>query len=152
MVKPTGPVVSDDPRDAVAQWFARLSRYCADVDYASARTIFADDVVSFGTKAEIVAGLGRLAAEQWQGIWPNITDFRIDLDTVRSGGAGDLAWGVAVWTSTGYDEQHRPFHRPGRATVVLERRGDGDDRAWLCVHSHFSLNPGTPQKTFGKRR
>lgn len=148
MVMPSELIVAGDSRDAVAQWFARLSWCCANVDYASAREIFADDVVSFGTKAEIVAGLDRLVAEQWQGIWPNITDFRIDLATVRSGGAGGIAWGVALWTSTGYDERGQPFHRPGRATVVLEKR----DKTWLCIHSHFSLNPGTPQKTFGKPR
>lgn len=145
---PADPIVAADSRKAVEAWFARLSRYCASVDYDSARAIFADDVVSFGTRAGVVSGLDRLVVEQWRGIWPNITDFRIDLASVHSGGAGDLAWGVAAWTSTGYDEQHCPFHRPGRATVVLERRGG----TWLCVHSHFSLSPGTPPKTFGRPR
>lgn len=146
---PEARITSDDPLPAVEEWFSRLSRYCANVDYQAARAIFADDVVSFGTKAEVVTGLDRLVAEQWRGIWPNISDFRIDLGSVRGSGAGNLAWGVAVWTSTGYDQQHQPFNRPGRATIVLERRGP--DRAWQCVHSHFSLNPGTPQRTFGRR-
>lgn len=146
---PEIPITSDDPGTAVEEWFARLSRYCANVDYEAARAIFADDVVSFGTKAEVVSGLDRLVAEQWRGIWPNISDFRIDPASVHGGGAGNLAWGAAVWTSTGYDEQHRPFNRPGRSTIVLERRGP--DGAWLCVHSHFSLNPGTPARTFGRK-
>ena len=56
------------------------------------------------------------------------------------------AWGVVTWTSLGFDGNHEPFYRPGRATVTLERR----DGIWLAVHSHFSLYPGTPQRTFGR--
>jgi ketosteroid isomerase-like protein len=139
---PAEPIIGDDPRAAVREWFARLSRYCAAVDYESARGIFAADVVSFGTRAEVVSGLDRLVAQQWQGIWPNITDFRIDPASVRGSGAGDLAGGVAVWTSTGYHADGARFDRPGRATAVLERRNG----VWLCVHSHFSLSPGTPSR------
>jgi ketosteroid isomerase-like protein len=145
MVRPERPISVADSRSAVREWFARLSRHCAGVDYASARAIFAGDVVSFGTKAEVVVGLDRLEAEQWRGIWPNITGFAIDLASVRAGGGAGLAWGVASWDSTGYDERGRPFERRGRATVVLERRNG----SWLCIHSHFSLKPGTPPRTYG---
>ena len=55
--------------------------------------------------------------------------------------------GVATWTSTGFHEDGTPFHRPGRATVILERR----DGQWLSVHTHFSLNPGTPPRTHGPK-
>ncbi len=130
---------------AVRDWFHRLGRYCADVDYASARAIFAPDVVSFGTRADIVSGLDALQRNQWEGIWPNIRDFKIARDTIRSGGDGQHAWGVATWTSTGFDQDGQPFHRPGRATVALERRNG----VWLAVHTHFSLSPGTPTRTFG---
>lgn len=132
---------------AVRDWFDMLNRCCVAVDYQSARAIFAPDVISFGTRAEVVSGLDRLEEEQWRGIWPNITDFKIDLATVRAGGSGDVAWGVAVWTSTGYDEAGVGFARPGRATVVLRRSGT----KWLCAHSHFSLKPGTPPRTFGRK-
>lgn len=134
-----------DPEEAVHEWFAALGRYCAAVDYDSAHAIFADDVRSFGTKAEIVSGLDRLRHNQWEGIWPNIEGFGFDLDEVVAFGADDHAWGAAVWSSTGFDEDGEPFHRPGRATVVLERR----DGVWLAVHTHFSLYPGTPQFTYG---
>jgi ketosteroid isomerase-like protein len=148
MVSPDRPISAVDAAAAAAvrEWFARLSRYCAGVDYASTRAIFAGDVVSFGTKAEVVTGLDRLEAEQWRGIWANISDFKIDLASIWSGGEAGLAWGVALWTSTGYDEQGGPFERPGRATIVLERRNG----SWLCVHSHFSLKPGTPARTYGR--
>lgn len=140
------PITVDNPRQATREWFARLSEYCAAVDYESAREIFADDVASFGTKADIVSGLDPLQKNQWEGIWPNIEGFKIDLDSVRSGGNSSVAWGAAVWTSTGFDQDGQPFHRPGRATVALEKRGG----RWLAVHTHFSLNPGTPARTYGR--
>ena len=138
-------IIIADPKAAVTQWFERLGRYCASVDYSSARAIFADDVVSFGTRADIVAGLDHLQRNQWEGIWPNIQDFQINLDSVHAHGDERMAWGVATWTSTGFHEDGTSFFRPGRATVILERRNG----QWLSVHTHFSLNPGTPPRTHG---
>ncbi len=141
------PITTDDPVAAARDWFAELGRCCAAVDYDSAEAIFAPDVVSFGTRADVVSGLGPLRRNQWEGIWPNIADFRVQLDSVRSGGDDRHAWGVATWTSTGFHESGEAFFRPGRATVTLERRGG----AWLATHTHFSLNPGTPPRTFGRK-
>ena len=139
------PITTDDPLVAVRSWFGLMSRFCAVVDYDGAEAIFAPDVVSFGTKAAIVTGLAELRRNQWEGIWPNIRDFVIDVANARGGGDEGSAWGVATWTSTGFDREGRPFERPGRATVTLERR----DGRWLAVHTHFSLAPGAPQQTFG---
>lgn len=141
-------ITVSDPVAAIEQWFARLSENCAAVDYDATHDIFADDVASFGTKATIVTGLEPLRKNQWEGIWPNISDFQIDPDSVQGSGNADYAWGMAVWSSTGYDEQGNAFDRPGRATVVLQRR----DGVWLSVHTHFSLAPGTPPRTFGRRQ
>ncbi len=140
------PVVSSDPIEAVQQWFALMEQCCASVDYDGAECIFADDVVSFGTAMDIVSGRKSLREGQWESIWGNISNFKMDLDNVHAGGSGNQAWGVVTWTSVGFDGNHEPFYRPGRATVTLERR-DGN---WLAVHSHFSLYPGTPQRTFGR--
>lgn len=148
----TGAITADDHLFAVREWFRRLSGACAAVDYAAGERIFAQDVASFGTKADIVTGLERLRSNQWEGIWPNIAHFQIDLDSVQGGGDGDTAWGIAVWSSTGFDENGDPFDRPGRSTVVLERRKTESNPGgeWLAVHTHFSLNPGTPPTTHGK--
>ncbi len=144
--EPTSPPITvADPVAGVREWFDRLSRSCAAVDYNSARALFAPDVVSFGTKARIVTGLDPLQANQWTGIWPNIRDFRIEMDTVHAGGDDSYAWGIATWTSTGFDKDGNPFHRPGRATVILER----SQGSWLAVHTHFSLAPGTAPRTYG---
>jgi ketosteroid isomerase-like protein len=142
------PITTTSPDAAVREWFGRLSRYCAAVDYASAEAIFAPDVFSFGTKARVVSGLEHVRANQWEGIWPNIADFKIDLTQIASGGDERTAWGVTTWNSTGFDRDGKPYDRPGRATIVLERR----DGRWLAVHTHFSLAPGTPQQTFGRKR
>jgi ketosteroid isomerase-like protein len=154
MTQSENPITTSDHLDAAREWFARLSAACAAVDYEAGRAIFADDVASFGTKADIVTGLGPLQRNQWEGIWPNIADFRVALDSVRGGGDGGAAWGIATWTSTGFNEDGASFHRPGRATVALERRATSraPGGEWLAVHTHFSLNPGTPPRTFGKRR
>ena len=145
MTQVSPPVKASDPVDAVKQWFALMARHCASVDYDAAERIFAEDVVSFGTSMDIVRGRKALREGQWESIWENITDFKMDLDNADARGSGDQAWGMVTWTSTGYDSDHNPFHRPGRATVTLERR----DGVWLAVHTHFSLFPSTPQRTFG---
>ena len=141
-------ITAADPKAAVAEWFRRLDKNCAAVDYAATRPIFADDVVSFGTRADIVSGLDLLQLNQWEGIWPNIEDFKINLDNIHAGGEQNMAWGVATWTSTGFNEDGTFFSRPGRATTILERR----DGAWVSVHTHFSLNPGTPPRTYGPKQ
>lgn len=140
------PISRDETAtDAVHEWFRLLGRYCANEEYEKARAIVADTVVSFGTSANIVAGLASLEENQWANIWPFITDFSFDLDGVRAFGTTNSAWGVATWTSTGYHEDGESFHRPGRATVVVSRTPQG----WQAIHTHFSLFPGTPQETFG---
>lgn len=134
-----------DPQLAVTEFFEHLGRYCAAVDYDAAEALFAEDVVSFGTKASVITQRRHLRRQQWEEIWGNIADFRLDLEQIRAGGDERVAWGMAPWTSTGFDETGASFDRPGRATVILERFDD----AWLAVHTHFSLVPGTPARTHG---
>jgi ketosteroid isomerase-like protein len=145
--KNANPVTTPDPKEAVKEWYGRLSQNCAAVDYDSTMPMVADDVLSFGTKADIVSGRDYLRKNQWEGIWPNIRGFKVNMDSIHSGGNGDFAWGIATWTSTGFHEDGTSYHRPGRATTLLERR-NGE---WLVVHTHFSLNPGTPPRTFGAK-
>ncbi|MDA0770201.1 MAG: nuclear transport factor 2 family protein [Chloroflexi bacterium] len=141
------PITTDNPQEAAEQWFASLEKCCSTVDYDSAESIFADDVVSFGTKMDLVSGLDNLRKNQWEGIWGNIKNFKMDLDNVHARGDEHHAWGIVTWTSIGFDGAHEPFYRPGRATVALEKR----DGRWLAVHTHLSLYPDTPPRTFGPR-
>ena len=45
------------------------------------------------------------------------------------------------------DRLIKTFDRPGRATMVF----GNENGAWLCTHSHMSLNRGVPQQSFANR-
>jgi ketosteroid isomerase-like protein len=142
-------MAADASRDTLAplrDWFSTWENYVRAVDYTSARQLFDRNVASFGTHAEIVFGLDRLVAEQWSAVWPNIADFRFEVDKLHGGIAGDCAWAAVPWTSTGFHEDGTAFTRPGRATVTFRRQRDH----WLGIHTHFSLKPGTPPRTYGR--
>jgi len=139
---------SHDDLEPLRNWFRAWEVCIRGVDYASARTLFAANVVSFGTHAEIVSGLDALEAEQWRAVWPRVGDFRFVVARLHGDIAEDHAWAAVPWTSTGFDENGTAFDRPGRATVTFRR----DGVRWLGVHTHFSLKPGTPPRTHARRR
>lgn len=139
---------SRDDLDPLRDWFRTWEGYVRAVDFASARALFDANVASFGTHAEVVVGLDELVAQQWSAIWPSIADFRFRVDALHGGIAGDHAWAAVPWTSTGFHEDGTAFSRPGRATVALRR----DSGRWLGVHTHFSLKPGTPPRTYGRAK
>ncbi|HLE26999.1 MAG TPA: nuclear transport factor 2 family protein [Anaerolineales bacterium] len=126
-----------DTEQAIRAWLTELQACVRAVDYDRAQKIFAPDVVGFGTYASMAQGLEALRAEQWSNIWPTIREFTFRLDELHWGGEGDLAWAACPWDSIGFHAGGTAFARPGRVTVILERR----DGAWLAVHTHFSLYP-----------
>jgi ketosteroid isomerase-like protein len=130
-------------------WLDQFASYVRDVDYASARPLFHADVLAFGTHRDVIAGLDTWLATQWDNVWPKTTDFRFAMDSTRILASDDASMAVLVapWTSTGYHPDGTAFDRPGRATMVFHRAGDG----WLCVHSHMSLNRGVPQTSHANR-
>ena len=140
-------VEQHDVGQAIRDWFQTLERSVRQVDYRTMRQHFAPDVLSFGTRADVVSGLDALVANQWSGIWPNIRDFTINFEQLHWGASSDLAWAIAPWNSTGFHADGTPFPRPGRATVIFERR----QGKWLATHTHFSLFPGTPPMTYGAK-
>lgn len=139
-------ITVEDPVGAIAEWFAKLSSYVSTENYEAARKIVADDVAAFGTQADAVVGLDLLQSEQWEQVWPRTSGFKVLMETVRSGGDAGIAWGMATWTSFGYDEKGLVFDRPGRATIVLRR----DGARWEAVHTHFSLFRGVRQESYGE--
>jgi hypothetical protein len=54
-----------------------------------------------------------------------------------------------IFRSTGLHENGKKFERNGRATVTLMRPSVG--APWTCTHSHVSLKPGTPARSYGNR-
>lgn len=133
-------------RSALA-WVAAWGDEVAAVELDRARARFSPDVVGFGTHAGVVHGLDALHRDQWSNVWPTIADFAFVVDeaVVLASPDGLQAVVVVPWTSTGFDAARRPFARPGRATVVLQRSSAGGD--WLGTHTHFSLVPTTSAPT-----
>ena len=115
------PPVTDQRshRSRPAVVHATVGRYCASVDYDAAERIFAEDVVSFGTAMDIVSGRRALREGQWESIWGNITNFKMDLDNVnaqwkRQPGLGQWSHGrpqaLTETTSRSIVRGGRPLH------------------------------------------
>ena len=136
-------------RDTFVCWLETFSGYVRDVDYAAARPLFHPDALAFGTHRDIISGLAAWQSTQWDNVWPKTSDFRFDTAITRVLVSSDetMATVIAPWTSTGYSQDGTPFDRPGRATMIFQKV----DGAWLCTHSHMSLNRGVPQQSFANR-
>ncbi|WP_278313801.1 YybH family protein [Lolliginicoccus levis] len=135
--------------DDLIAWFRDWEQHINNVDLDAARTMFHSEVVGFGTHKPLLLGIDELANKQWAAIWGSMSGFRFLLGESRTWQAPDglTGWGICPWTSTGYAEDGTAFPRPGRATVLFAR-GSMED-PWLAIHTHISLAPGVPQRTFG---
>jgi ketosteroid isomerase-like protein len=122
---------------AIRQWLQRFAAAVRERDYEGGKTLFAPDVLGFGTYADRRDGLDLLVAGQWQNIWGVTRGFDFDLDEMRCRISGDVAWVAVTWHSQKQRESGDWQSRPGRATFAFEKRAG----KWLAVHSHFSLCP-----------
>ena len=134
------PSASAETTQFFRAWLETFAGYVREVDYASARPLFHPEVLAFGTHNDVIPGLEQWVSTQWDNVWPKTADFRfvIDQASILASSDGTMATVIVPWTSTGYHPDGSAFPRPGRATMVFSRDGDG----WLCVHSHMSLNRG----------
>src|SRR3954469_6299424 len=128
----------------VRRWFRHLELCVRSVDYAGARPLFAQDVITFGTFAAFTTGRDATETEQWRTVWSRIDDLRTILSEDRR-----TAVGMAVFTSVGYTEDGIPYDRPGRATAVLARDALTED--WAAQHLHVSLFRDVPTRSFGTK-
>ena len=130
-------------------WLERFAGFVREVDYASARPLFHSGVLAFGTHRDVIPGLAAWQATQWDNVWPKTEDFRFTLSETHVLASDDKSMVVVVapWTSTGFHPDGTRFERPGRATMIFHGKPD----AWLCVHSHMSLNRGVPQSSHANR-
>ena len=142
---------AEEDKQTVGEWYARWDKFVTDVDFVPVRQMFADDVVAFGSKVEMMTSQAELEREQWRAVWPSIEDYRYDLSTLEVVTSPDrlMAMGAVIFRSTGLHENGQRFERNGRATVALMRPAIG--APWLCTHSHVSLKPGTPATSHGNR-
>jgi ketosteroid isomerase-like protein len=143
--------VLEEDRRSVAEWYSRWSGYVADVNFKPARAMFAEDVIAFGSKVEVMTSQEQLEREQWRSVWPSIEDYRFDTSTLEVIMSPDrlMAMGALIFRSTGIHPDGKKFERNGRSTVTLMRSAIG--APWICTHSHISLKPGTPGISHGKR-
>jgi len=129
-------VVVESPVQEIHAWLRSFSRAVREVDYATGRSMFAEDVVSFGSINEMLDGLDELESRQWRNVWGVTRGFEFDYSSIRICADGDQAWAVALWSSQGRNHKGW-FNRQGRSTFIFERR----DGRWVAVHTHFSLVP-----------
>jgi ketosteroid isomerase-like protein len=153
---PQHPEAAMDARDddvaLIRQWFQRLQLCVQTVDFVGSRPLFAEDMITFGTFTAFTVGREATETEQWRNVWGDIDQFRWLLDDLRTIISCDrlTAVGMAVFESTGYTKDGKAFDRPGRATVVLGRQAVGEE--WIAQHTHVSLFPGTPARSFGPKQ
>ena len=138
-----------DPDDVavVSKWFQTLADHVQAVDFAGARPIFADDMIAFGTFTDFMTGREAAERAQWRNVWPHIDFFRWRPD-IRVLVSPDRlqAVGMAVFDSTGYQQDGTAYDRPGRATVVFERAAAG--APFVAKHTHMSLFREVPTRSF----
>jgi ketosteroid isomerase-like protein len=134
---------------SIKSWFDIWQIHIQNKDYVSAQKLFKDDVVSFGTWMDVVEGLDKLCLGQRKNIWPTITDFKFLTNSLFIQISPDRLFSnsILVWSSLGYQKGGDSFNRSGRATVVLKKLNLDD--SWKGIHTHFSLNRGVPQKSYG---
>ena len=64
----------DAAHSSVVDWVVAWGREVAAADIASGRRRFDDDLIAFGTHADVVAGRDAVEAGQWSQIWPALLD------------------------------------------------------------------------------
>jgi ketosteroid isomerase-like protein len=143
------PDPESDDVASLRAWVDEFSRHVAACEFDEASRQYDPGVLSFSSYQDVVVGIDEFVTQQWRQVWPTMTDFRLETESMHAIVSSDRCMGVVAltWASTGYEEDRTPFDRPGRCTIVLLRdRVDGD---WRGVHGHFSLKRGVPQQSFG---
>jgi len=130
----------------VTAWFNALAFHVQQVDFAGARSIFAEDMVAFGTVTDFMIGQKEAERQQWRSVWFHIDDFRFRPD-IRAIVSPDRlqAVGMGIFDSTGYHPDGTSFDRPGRASVVLARASLSSP--WKAAHTHLSLFRDVPTRS-----
>ena len=136
--------------DDIAQvktWFETLAAHVREVDFAGARSIFAPDMIAFGTFTDFMTGRDAAEQQQWRNVWPHIDNFRWRPD-IRAIVSPDRlhAVGMGIFDSTGYRQDATPYDRAGRATVAFVRANP--QAPWLAQHTHLSLFRDVPTRSF----
>ena len=92
--------------DEIKKWLTKFALCVRSLDFEGGREMFYQDMVCFGSRAEILIGLDDLIERQWKAIWPNITDFHFQMDQFRCecNNTAEIACVIVPWISTGYHQ------------------------------------------------
>lgn len=125
----------------VLSWLERFQQCVRSFDYEAARPMFDDDVLAFGSLTDVMTDRNILENNQWRNVWPRIKDFSFETETLRlfTELPVNTITLACLWRSLGVIPSGY-YERRGRVTMVLRRRHN----QLLCVHSHFSMEPGIP--------
>jgi ketosteroid isomerase-like protein len=128
-------------RQEIEAWLITWQRFINETAYESARPLFAEEVVAFGTVTGYMRGLAELESRQWRQVWYRIKDFAFETESLTLFGepSSDIVTVACVWHSLG-QALDGWYMRRGRVTLVLRKTGS----ALQCIHSHFSMEPGIP--------
>ncbi len=130
--------VDADPLAPLRAWLLTWQARVRAGDLAGGRELCAPELLAFGTRAEMVEGVDAVMNAQWRHVWPRIREFTVDAIGARGAVEGDRGWVATRWDSQVSRPDGSSFPRPGRLTILFERR----DGRWLATHTHFSLTPG----------
>jgi len=136
--------------EEIFAWLDAFEKCVNSQDFEKAKPLFHPDTYCFGSYSKVMTSWEELCQQQWQKVWPNITDFRFDRKNLHCLISDDhqMACVMAPWASTGYDKNGKSFERPGRVTIILMK--DKKTHTWLAHHSHYSLFPGSNQTVIKK--
>lgn len=123
-------------------WLKTWENLINATDYENARRLFSPNVVGFGTVAGTTRGIDQLEKLQWRKVWPTIRNFKFDAPLINmfNHENPNLALIAATWHSDGRSNKDGWYERRGRVTLILENSG----QTLLCIHTHFSMEPGVP--------
>lgn len=129
------------------EWAEVFATCVRNQNFERGKTLFSENVHSYGTRACEASGLEELVAQQWIPTWQRTRYFRYVKETISVEVSGDGCMAVicARWCSIGVDSPGQwgiqtPYTRSGRCTFVVIKSALSE---WQCIHSHFSIDPST---------
>jgi hypothetical protein len=114
-------------RSFFLQWLETFSSFVRDVDYPSARPLFHNDILAFGTHRDVLPSLEAWVSSQWDNVWPRTDDFRFDLATTHRWPWSSRRGPVRVSMRTA----HGSTGRGGRPLFFINETAFG----WGCIRT-----------------
>ena len=106
------PIANPKVTQFFREWLETFAGYVRDVDYASARPLFHPEVLAFGTHNDVIPGLDKWVATQWDNVWPKTTDFRFDAKQTSVLASPDGMMAIVIAGARGITLMARRFPGP----------------------------------------